>query len=251
MGALRLMAYGKRVSSDYICEDSILNWPKNENKFDLIISNPPYGMRLGNQYRGVESEFRTIENFLIENGIRSLKQDGKMIVLLPQGFLFRGMGEQRLREYLVEEDLIDTIISLPGGLLLNTGIPLTILVINKSKGFKDKVKFVDATNFVMNVDSRLKVLDDNKLINFIQSDILDNSVVRIVDKEQIRENDYNLSVARYFQEQIEGVKLGDIIKPFRGLRGNLPETGKLIRIRDLKDDNVDFYWMMKLLKKQS
>lgn len=240
MGALRLMAYGKRVSSEYICEDSILNWPKNENKFDLIISNPPYGVRFGNQYKDVEHEFRTIEQFLIKNGVHSLTEKGKLIALLPQGFLFRGMQEERLRTFLIEEDLIDTIISLPGGLLLNTGIPLTILVINKSKDLKGKVKFVDATNFVKNVDSRLKVLDDNNLINFIQSDVLDNSVVRIVDKEQIRNNDYNLSVARYFQEHIEGVKLCEIIKPFRGLRGNLPETGKLIRIRDLKDDHLDF-----------
>jgi type I restriction enzyme M protein len=240
MGALRLMAYGKRVSSEYLCTDSILNWPKNAEKFDLIISNPPFGVRLGTQYKDVEQEFRTIEQFLIKNGVHSLTEKGKLIVLLPQGFLFRGMQEERLRKFLIEEDLIDTIISLPGGLLLNTGIPLTILVINKSKDLKGKVKFVDATNFVTNVDSRLKVLDDTKLMNFIQSDVLDNGVVRIVDKEQICSNDYNLSVARYFQVHIEGVKLGDIIKPFRGLRGNLPETGKLVRFRDLKDDNVDF-----------
>lgn len=240
IGALRIMAYGKRVNSEYLYEDSILNWPEKANKFDLIISNPPYGVRFGNQYKNVDSEFRTIEQFLIEKGVHSLSENGKLIALIPQGFLFRGMQEQRLREFLIENDLIDTIISLPGGLLLNTGIPLTILVINKSKDLKGKVKFVDATHFVTNVDSRLKVLDDNKLMDFIQSEVLNNSVIRIVDKEQICNNDYNLSVARYFQEHIEGVKLGEIIEPFRGLRGNLPVKGKLLRIRDLKDDNVDF-----------
>lgn len=240
MGALRLMAYGKRVSSEYVCEDSILNWPKNIEKFDLIISNPPYGVRFRNQYKDVEHEFRTIEQFLIKNGVHSLTEKGKLIALLPQGFLFRGMQEERLRMFLIEADLIDTIISLPGGLLLNTGIPLTILVINKSKDLKGKVKFVDTTNFVTNIDSRLKLLDDNKLINFIHREVLDNSVVRIVDSEQIRDNDYNLNVARYFQEHIEGVKLGEIIETFKGQKRNIPETGKLIRIRDLKDDNVEY-----------
>jgi type I restriction enzyme M protein len=264
MGALRLMAYGKRVSSGYICEDSILNWPKNAEKFDLIISNPPYGVRFGNQYKDLEYEFRTIEQFLIKNGVHSLTENGKLIVLLPQGFLFRGMQEERLRTFLIEEDLIDTIISLPGGLLLNTGIPLIILVLDRNKKLPGRVKFVDAKNFVNLKGPREKVLNDQELLSQIMdTSIINysdnqnmvnepsekynstsaykiNDLVRLVDISQIKDNDYNLSVARYFQEHIEGVKLGDVIKPFRGLRGNLPVKGKLIRIRDLKDDNVDF-----------
>lgn len=240
LGALRLMAYSKPVNSTYRCEDSILNWPDSSEKYDLIISNPPYGIRLDNRYKNITGQYRTIENFLIENGVQSLKQEGKLIALLPQGFLFRGGQEQRLREFLIENDLIDTIISLPAGLLLNTGIPLTILMINNSKELAGKVKLVDAESFVSNVDSRVKVLEDHMLINFIQDEIIDDNVIRIVDNQQIRSNDYNLSVARYFQENVEGVKLGDIIESFRGQRSNLPEVGKLIRIRDLKADNVDF-----------
>lgn len=240
LGALRVMAYGKEVNSEYVCEDSILNWPISEKKFDLIISNPPYGIRLGSQYKDIEPEFRTIEQFLINKGIHSLTEKGNLIALLPQGFFFRGMQEERLRKFLVEEDIIDTIISLPGGLLLNTGIPLTILVIKKSKELKGKIKFVDASNFVKNIDSRLKVLDDNELIKFIQADNLDNSILRIVENDEIRKNDYNLSVPRYFQEQFEGIRLGDIVEAFRGQRNNLPEIGKLIRIRDLKGESLDF-----------
>ncbi|MFD2939707.1 N-6 DNA methylase [Flavobacterium notoginsengisoli] len=240
LGALRLMAYNRPVNLSYRCEDSILNWPDSSKKYDLIISNPPYGTRLDNIYKEIAVQYRTIEHFLIENGVQSLKQEGKLIALLPQGFLFRGMQEHRLRESLIENDLIDSIISLPAGLLLNTGIPLTILVINKSKAQPGKVKFIDATRFVSHVDSRLKVLDDTKLITVINNEIIDNDIIRIIDNQQIRSNDYNLSVARYFQEQINGVKLKDIIEPFRGQRSNLPEVGKLMRIRDLKDDNVDF-----------
>lgn len=240
LGALRLMAYERPGSSKYVCDDSILHWPDESEKFDLILSNPPFGMRLRHHYRDIEPNIRTIEQFLIEKGVQSLKQNGKLIALLPQGFLFRGMHEQRLREHLVKEDLIDTIISLPGGLLLNTGIPLIILVLDRNKKLPGRVKFVDAKNFVIAKGPREKVLNDYSLNSFIHSDKEDDNVVKIVYNEQIRDNDYNLSVARYFQKQIDGVKLGDILELVRGQRGNLPETGKLIRIRDLKDDKVDF-----------
>lgn len=240
LGALRLLAYNRQIGSKYVCDDSILNWPDESEKFDLIISNLPLGMRLGNNYRNIEPNIRTIEQFLIEKGVQSLKHNGKLIALLPQGFLFRGMQEQLLRKQLVEEDLIDTIISLPGGLLLNTGIPLIILVLNRNKKLPGKVKFVDAKNFVIAKGPREKVLNDHGLIDFIHSDNQDDNVVKIVYNNQIRENDYNLTVARYFHKQINGVKLGDILELVRGQRGKLPETGKLIRIRNLKDDKVDF-----------
>ena len=240
LGALRLMAYERPGSSKYVCDDSILHWPDQSEKFDMILSNPPFGMRLGHHYRDIEPNIRTIEQFLIEKGVQSLKQNGKLIALLPQGFLFRGIQEQRLREHLVEEDLIDTIISLPGGLLLNTGIPLVILVLGRNKRLPGRVKFVDANKFVIAKGPREKVLNDYSLNSFIHSDKEDDNVVKIIYNEQIRDNDYNLSVARYFQKQIDGVKLGDILELVRGQRGNLPETGKLIRIRDLKDDKVDF-----------
>lgn len=240
LGALRLLANNKQGSSRYVCDDSILQWPHESEKFDLIISNPPFGMRLGYSLRNINPNIRTIEQFLIEKGIQSLNQNGKLIALLPQGFFFRGMQEQRLREHLVDEDLIDTIISLPGGLLPNTAIPMSVLVINKNKTLPGRVKLVDAKNFIIDKGPREKVLNDYSLNSFIHGDLDGDNVVRIVRNEQIRENDYNLSIARYFQKPIEGVKLGNILEFVRGQRRNLPESGKLIRIRDLKGDKIDF-----------
>lgn len=240
LGALRIMAYKRPGTSTYVCDDSILHWPSPSEKFDLIVANPPYGMRLGSHYRDIEPEFRTIEQFLLEKGVGSLNEDGKLIALLPQGILFRGLHEHRLREFLVDEDLIDTIISLPGGLLLNTGIPLIIMVLNKNKRNPGKVRFVDAKKFVEAKSPREKVLNDYGLNSFLHSNKNDSDVVRFISNKQIREFDYNLSVPRYFQKQIDGVKLGAIIEFVRGQRGNVPSIGKLIRIRDLKDDKVDF-----------
>jgi type I restriction enzyme M protein len=113
-------------------------------------------------------------------------------------------------------------------------------VLGRNKKLPGRVKFVDANKFVIAKGPREKVLNNYSLNSFIHSDKEDDNIVKIVYNEQIRDNNYNLSVARYFKKQIDGVKLGDILELVRGQRGNLPETGKLIRIRDLKDDKVDF-----------
>lgn len=240
LGALRILAYKRPGTSNYVCDDSILHWPAPTKKFDLIVANPPFGMRLGHQYKEAEPDFSTIEQFLLEKGVHSLKAEGKLIALLPQGILFRGMHEQRLREYLVDRDLIDSIISLPGGLLLNTGIPLVIMVLSKAKKMPGKVRFVDAKKYVTVKSPREKVLNDYVLNSIVHGSKQVPDVISIVNNEQIRANNYNLNVPRYFQKEIDGVKLSDILEFARGQRGNFPESGKLIRIRDLKDDKLDF-----------
>ena len=247
LGALRIMANERPGSSRYVCDDSILHWPNETEKFDLIVSNPPYGLRLSSQHIDIDSGIRTVEQFLIEKGLHSLNDEGKLIALLPQGFLFRGMHhEQQLRQFLIDEDLLDTIISLPGGLLLNTGIQLIILVIDKKKKLPGKVRFIKADKFVVSKSPREKILDDYALNALIHGNIQDADVIRIVDIQKIKEWDYNLNVPRYFQKAIvpekneQLVKLKDILEYVRGQRRNLPKSGKHIRIRDLKDDKVDF-----------
>lgn len=239
LGALRILAYERPGTSKYFCDDSILHWPPTE-KFDLIVANPPFGIRLSDKYKDAEPDFRTIEQFLLEKGVHSLNENGKLIALLPQGILFRGMYEQQLRKYLVNEDLIDTIISLPAGLLLNTGIPLVIIVLNRNKKNPGKVRFIDAKKYVTSKNSREKVLNDFALNSVVHGIDHDSDAVQIISNEKIIASDYNLNVPRYFQKKIEGIKLGHILEFIGGNRKNLPESGKVIRISDLKDNIMDF-----------
>jgi type I restriction enzyme M protein len=248
LGALRLMAYERPGCSRYVCDDSILHWPAESEKFDLILSHAPFGVHIGPQYRNIEPDFRTIEDFLIEKGIQSLNQNGKLIAILPQGFLYKGgKREERLRRSLVDNDLLDTIISLPGGLLFNTGISLIVLVINKNKERPGKVRFIIADKFIEKRNPREKILNDDALNSLIHGSKVDEDALRIVDNAQIKAWDYNLNVPRYFHKEValanneQLVKLKDILEYVRGHRGNLPENGKLVRIRDLRDDKLDFH----------
>lgn len=245
LGVLRLMAHKRPGNSKYVCDDSIMNWPDELQKYDLIVANPPYGFRLGNQYKEIGPGIKTVEQFLLEKGIHSLADEGKLIALLPQGFLFNGY-EQHLRKHLVNDDLLDTVISFPGGLLSNSGIPLIIIVINKKKERLGKVRFIRADKYVESKSPREKVLNDYVLNSLIQGHREDEDSLRVIDNAQIREWDYNLNVPRYFQKEIELsknerlVKLKEILVYVKGQRSNLSGNGKIVRIQDLKDDKSDF-----------
>ncbi len=117
---------------------------------------------------------------------------------------------------------------------------MLVLVIDKDKRRPGKVRFIDAKSFINSKSPREKVLNDYDLNDVIQGNNQNSDVVRIIDNHLIKEFDYNLNVPRYFQKHIEGVKLRDILEYYRGTTDDIPDVGKLIRIRDLKDDKVDF-----------
>lgn len=238
LGALRLMAYSRPGVSNYVCDDSILHWPENK-KFDLILANPPFRVPLKQQDQIQNPGIKTYEQFLIEKGISSLKNNGKLIAVLPTGILFKGGTDLRLRERLIEYDLIDTIISFPGGVLQNTGIPIVILVLDKAKKLPGQVRIIDAKRFIKSNGIRGKVINDYPINSLVKTE-KESDFLKIVSNDQIRENKYNLNVAKYFQIEVEGVSLSDILEVFKGNRIDLPQKGRLIRIRDLKDDKLDF-----------
>lgn len=243
LGQLRLMAYNRTDSSQFICENSVENWPNPDHKFDLIISHPPFlsfsiaGKRDQKQIEA--PRHRLIEQFLVDNGIKSLNQNGKLIAILPQGFLFLSIN-RGLREYLVNKNLLDTIISLPSGILSNTGVSVVILVINLNKNQDGLIRFIDGKYFAIGKNRNEKLLNYTALKELAYDPYVNSEFVRIATIDQIRENDYNLNLPRYFQKSIEGIKLRELLEPIRGNYANTFLEGRLVRNRDLKDDKVDF-----------
>lgn len=247
LGKLRLMAYGQAADSKFEVNDSILNWPSSSSKFDLIIAIPPTGFNI--QHLNIRGKFihtyKRIEQFLVEKSIENLSAKGKLITIVPQSFLQRAHGEEHILANLIESDLIDTIISLPGGFLVNTGIPISILVINKEKKFKGKVRLINADKYIdINSDKSPKLNEIALLELMLNSS--DDDALRIIDNKEIRELNYSLNAPRYFQKEIvlneneKLVPLSDVLLFIKGDKKEMPKTGKLLRIRDLKDEKIEF-----------
>lgn len=148
--------------------------------------------------------------------LASLKDDGRMAVVLPHGALFRGGEEGKIRQGLLKGsseqpgDRIEAVIGLPEALFYNTGIPACVLVINKQKpaNMKDKVIFIDASGeFAEGKNQNSLRAQDIDHIHEAHSAAFHNGVeedkyCRLVPMSEIAGNDYNLNIARYIDTSV-------------------------------------------------
>lgn len=237
LGYLRLLAHNLEYF-DYKLEDSIENW-NTFGEFDLIVTNPPFNLKLNN--RNNTRTYFSLESLIIEHSLNQLNHRGELICIFPESFLFRkNNSDFHLKKNLIENNLINTIISIPNGVFKHTAIGTCIVIINKKKEYRNKIRLIDATSFVdSKSNNREKTLDDLNLFEQIENN--NKRFVQFVDKETIIDNDYNLLVSRYFiDDNFKGVRVHEISSFIRGSRSEKAEIGKVVKIRNLKDDIVNF-----------
>lgn len=137
----------------------------------------------------------------LQHMIAVLKQDGKAGVVLPHGTLFRSGTEGKIRQGLLEADLIEGIVGLPSALFYNTGIPASIWIINKNKSDaqKGKLKIIDASREYKEGKNQNQLLDTHvqKIVNAYDANADVDKYMRVVALDEIKENDYNLNISRY------------------------------------------------------
>lgn len=137
----------------------------------------------------------------LQHMLSVLKNNGKMGIVLPHGVLFRGGSEGKIREGLLKEDLIEAIVGLPSKLFYNTGIPASIIIINKSKPahLKNRVIFIDASNDYKEGKNQNTLSHENisKVVSSYDALQEVEKYMRVVQLQEIKENDYNLNIARY------------------------------------------------------
>ncbi|HAN87563.1 MAG TPA: N-6 DNA methylase, partial [Firmicutes bacterium] len=179
-------------------------------KFDRVLANPPFSqnysranMKFPNRFREWAPETgKKADLMFVQHMLASLKPDGHMATIMPHGVLFRGGKEKLIREILIDDDVIEAIISLPPGLFYGTGIPACVLVCNKNKpdALRDKVLFINADREYAEgkAQNRLRPEDIEK-IDFVFTNRREiPKYSRLVSKSEIvDEHDYNLNIRRY------------------------------------------------------
>jgi type I restriction enzyme M protein len=137
----------------------------------------------------------------VQHMVASLKTTGRMATIMPHGVLFRGGSEKEIRQKMVDANIIEAIISLPPALFYGTGIPACVIVINKNKpdALRDKILFInaDAEYGEGKVQNHLRPEDIEKIDHVFTHKLSIDKYSRLVDLQEIKNNDYNLNIRRY------------------------------------------------------
>jgi len=243
VGTLRLMILNNHENSKYVCTDSTLNWPEQAEKFDLIITHLPFNLNFQKQFGQWPDVYKTLEAFVINKSLGSLTEKGKLVVILPKLFL-SALGENYdVRKHLVSNDLLETVMTFPDGMMQQSKAQFALVILNKQKEKSGIVRFVIADQFVKGRKSGELIFKHDELLSALyEYDITkeDNEFVKDVNQGQIKSFDYNLNALLYFTKEIKGVKLRELLKPIKGKRLKDTFVGRIVRIRNLKDDQFNY-----------
>ncbi|MBL0687697.1 MAG: type I restriction-modification system subunit M [Sulfurospirillum sp.] len=206
----------------------------DDKPFDAIVSNPPYSVKwigaedptLINDDRyapaGVLAPKSKADFAFILHSLSYLSPKGRAAIVCFPGIFYRGGAEQKIRKYLVDENYIETVISLAPNLFFGTSIAVNILVLSKHK-IDYKTQFIDASelykkqtnNNILTHDGEDNHID--KIMSVFDSKDNIEHFTKYIDNEVIAQNDYNLSVSSYVEakdtrEKIDITKLNNEIK---------------------------------------
>ncbi len=221
-------------------------------KFDIVVANPPFSLdkwgaenaaadRYDRFKRGIPPKSKADYAFILHMIAIAQADTGKVGVIVPHGVLFRGGSEGKIRQALIEENLLDAVIGLPANLFFGAAIPTAILVFNRARKTKD-VLFIDAS----------RDYQDGKNQNFLREEDIENIIktykaYKTVEKyayratfDEIKENDFNLNIPRYVDtfEEEEEIDIAAVQQEIDDLEKQLADTRREM-MKHLKDLGYD------------
>ena len=182
-------------------------------QYDIVVANPPFSqnyttanMLFKERFQNWMSKKKQADFMFVQHMISVLKNNGRMAVVMPHGVLFRGGEEQKMRKRLIFGDttnpycILECIIGLPQGLFYGTGIPASLLIINKADAAQRKgVFFINADKEYKEGKNQnsLRPEDIEKISYVYHNKIEIDGYSRMVSRETLAEEDFNCNIRRY------------------------------------------------------
>jgi type I restriction enzyme M protein len=203
---------------DTLRNPKLLDGDASLKHFDIVVANPPFSLekwghegaeadKFSRFRRGIPPRTKGDYAFILHM-IETMKPgSGRMAVVVPHGVLFRGAAEGRIRQQLIEENLLEAVIGLPEKLFYGTGIPAAVLVFRKNKT-DDKVLFIDTSrNFDAGKNQNfLREADLQRILDVVWMRQSISKYAYLATPAEIAENDFNLNIPRYvdtFEQEAE------------------------------------------------
>lgn len=234
--------------------DTLLNpLHKDEKPFDAIVSNPPYSIKwigdndptLINDERFAPAGKLAPKSYadyaFIMHSLSYLSSKGRAAIVCFPGIFYRKGAEKTIRQYLVDNNFIDCVIQLPENLFFGTSIATCILVMAKNKT-ENKILFIDASK-EFKKETNNNILEEKNIKNIVEefrNRKEKEYFSRYVDRTEIEENDYNLSVSTYVEKEdtrekidikVLNKKIEENVKKINELRASIDEI-----VRELSDE---------------
>ena len=219
IGAMNMMLHGvDNPNIEY--KDSLSEVNEDNDKYTLVLANPPFKGSL--DYEAVSADLLKVtktkktELLFLALFLRILKKGGRCASIVPDGVLFGSTkGHKDIRKEIVENNKLEAIISMPSGVFKPyAGVSTAIMIFTKTgNGGTDKVWFYDMKADGYSLDDKRNPIEDNDIDDIVERfNNLDAEVDRkrteqsfFVDVDEIRENNYDLSINKYKEIEYEEV----------------------------------------------
>ena len=202
--------WGDTLNNPLLLEDDRLM------TFDVVVANPPFSLdkwgdkslendKYNRFWRGMPPASKGDYAFISHMIETAKAKEGRVVVIVPHGVLFRGSSEGKIREALIKENILDAVIGLPAGLFQTTGIPVAILVFDRSRepgGANENRKdvlFIDASREFVSGKNQ-NTLSSEHISKIVETYKKRSEIEKYSHRAtlaEIKENDYNLNIPRY------------------------------------------------------
>ncbi|MFQ4136313.1 type I restriction-modification system subunit M [Nodosilinea sp. PGN35] len=214
-------------------------------RFNVVVANPPFSLdkwgaeeaaedRFNRFWRGVPPKTKGDFAFITHMIETALPREGRVAVIVPHGVLFRGSSEGRIRQTLIEENLLDAVIGLPPNLFPSTSIPVAVLVFDRGRegggaqADRRDVMFIDASREFQPGKNQNTLLDSHidKIVATYLARQDEDKYAHAAPIEEIEENDYNLNIPRYVDtfEEEEDIDIAAVQKEIESLERQLTQV---------------------------